>query len=89
MTAAHPTPKDREVSRLLDIVLSLAADDTAPTADMRPLSVIVNTLGVVTDAKDDADVIKAALAGALAWIASHHWPEVSSEIRTITGEVLQ
>lgn len=89
MTTAHPTPKDQEVSRLLEIVLKLAADDTAPTVDMPPLNVIINVLGVVADGQDDADVIKAALVGALAWIARHHWPEVSSEIRAVTGEVLQ
>lgn len=89
MSAAHPTPKDQEVSRLLEIVLELAADDTAPIVGMPPLNTIVNVLGVVVDAQDDADVIKSALVGTLAWITRHHWPEVSSEIRAVTGEVLQ
>ena len=30
-----------------------------------------------------------SLTGTLAWIARHHWPEVSNEIRAITGEAMQ
>lgn len=88
MTAA-PTPKDREVSRLLDTVLHLAMNESAPTADMAPLAIIINALGVAVDDRNDADIVLASLVGTLAWIARHHWPEVSAEIRSLTGEVMQ
>ncbi len=88
MTAAQ-TPKDREVAQLLDTVLNLAVDKSAPTADMAPLAIIINALGVAVDDRHDADIVLASLVGTLAWIARRHWPEVSAEIRNLTGEVMQ
>lgn len=86
---AYPSPKDVDVSHLLDITLKLATNDAAPIVDMPPLNIIINALGAAVDGNGDADVTLAALTGALAWIARRHWPEVSSAIRALNGERMQ
>lgn len=80
---------DREVTRLINVVLDLAAGEGSPVADKPPMSVIVSALVLAVDHPDDAATLKAALVGVLAWIARQNWAEVMNEVRSVEGGKLQ
>jgi hypothetical protein len=81
--------KTNELVRLMNGIIELATSDPkAPIREMPPIEIITSALSITIDDQGElepSETILGALAGCLAWIAFHHWADVSKAIRKAEG----